>query len=188
MNLLESTRRRKAGQWLGATLAVFLACFPLFSQTNQGSIQGGVFDQTGGAIVGAMVAITDISRGVTQALITDSAGQYVANNVTPGTYTVRGEAKGFRPIEHTGVLVEVGRNVRVDLELQPGEQTQTITVTGEVPVHRCHLGRHGQQRRDKFAALEWPEFRTLAPTAPRSNPNGGRYYRQFEHQRPAPGV
>ena len=140
MSLLEGTRSKSAGnslrktaRWVGGTLAVFMACFPLFSQTNQGSIQGGVFDQTGGAIVAAMVTITDISRGVTQALITDSAGQYVANNLTPGTYTVRGEAKGFRPIEHTGVLVEVGRNVRVDLELQPGEQTQTITVTGEVP-------------------------------------------------------
>jgi carboxypeptidase family protein len=125
MSLLEGTRSKSAGnslrktaRWVGGTLAVFMACFPLFSQTNQGGIQGGVFDQTGGAIVAAMVTITDISRGVTQALITDSAGQYVANNLTPGTYTVRGEAKGFRPIEHTGVLVEVGRNVRVDLCLE----------------------------------------------------------------------
>ena len=57
----------------------------------------------------------------------------MATNLTPGTYTVRAEAKGFRTVEHSGVLVEVGQNIRVDLVVQPGEQTQTITVTGEVP-------------------------------------------------------
>ena len=36
-------------------------------------------------------------------------------------------------MEHSGVLVEVGQTVRVDLVVQPGEQTQTVTVTGEVP-------------------------------------------------------
>ncbi len=46
---------------------------------------------------------------------------------------MRAEAKGFRTVEHNGVLVEVGQNIRVDLVVQPGEQTQTITVTGEIP-------------------------------------------------------
>ncbi len=110
-----------------------LFCLPLFSQTSQGTIQGGVFDQSGGVIVGASVSVIDVARGVTRALTTDNAGAYVANNVIPGTYTVRAEAKGFRTVEHDGVLVEVGQSVRIDLVLQPGEQTQTITVTGEVP-------------------------------------------------------
>jgi hypothetical protein len=57
----------------------------------------------------------------------------VAASLTPGTYTVRAEAKGFRTVEHSGVLVEVGQTIRVDLLLQPGEQAQTITVTGEIP-------------------------------------------------------
>ena len=40
---------------LGALCALCLICLPLFSQTTQGTIQGGVFDQTGGAIAGATV-------------------------------------------------------------------------------------------------------------------------------------
>ena len=36
-------------------------------------------------------------------------------------------------MEHSGVLLEVGQNIRVDLVVQPGEQTQTVTVTGEIP-------------------------------------------------------
>jgi len=114
-------------------MALLLVTLPVFSQTSQGTIQGGVFDQTGGAVAGASVSVIDIARGATRSLTTDNAGQYVAPNLTPGTYTVRAEAKGFRTVEHSGVLVEVGKNLRVDLTVQPGEQTQTITVTGEIP-------------------------------------------------------
>jgi carboxypeptidase family protein/TonB-dependent receptor-like protein len=125
---------RKFSWALTATvILLLLLCLPLFSQNSQGGIQGGVFDQTGGAIAGATVTVIDVARGVNRVLISDSAGQYVANNLNPGTYTVRAEAKGFRTEEHSGVLVEVGQNIRVDLVVQPGEQTQTVTVTGEVP-------------------------------------------------------
>ena len=127
----------KLAGWLrifGTAILVILFCAPvMFSQANQGTIQGGVFDQSGGAIAGAMVTVTDVARGVSRNLVADSAGQYVTPALDPGTYTVRAEAKGFRTEEHSGVLVEVGRNVRVDLLLQPGEQTQAITVTGEIP-------------------------------------------------------
>jgi carboxypeptidase family protein len=128
-----SIHGKKVRQLSRAGVVVFLFCLPLFSQTSQGTIQGGVFDQSGGAIAGATVTVLDVARGVTRVLTTDSAGQYVANGLTPGTYTVRAEAKGFRNVEHSGVLLEVGQNIRVDLVVQPGEQTQTITVTGEIP-------------------------------------------------------
>ena len=128
-----TNRLEVAARSLGILLTVFLLCVPLFSQTSQGTIQGTVTDQSGGVVVGATVSVIDVARGVTRALAADSAGEYVAVNVTPGTYTVRAEAKGFRTVEHTGVLVEVGQSIRVDLVVQPGEQTQTITVTGEVP-------------------------------------------------------
>ena len=120
-------------QWLALGLAILFLSLPLLSQSSQGTIQGGVFDQTGGAVAGAVVTVTDVARGVTRTLTADGAGQYVANDLTPGTYTVRAEAKGFQAVEHPGVLVEVGQNIRVDLVVQPGEQTQTVTVTGELP-------------------------------------------------------
>jgi hypothetical protein len=123
---------KRAVSLLAALLGIFLISLPAFSQA-QGNIQGTVFDQTGGVIPGAAVTVLDVARGVSRPLTTDNAGQYVAVNVTPGTYTIRAEAKGFRVTEHSGVLVEVGQTIRLDLTLQPGEQTQTVTVTGELP-------------------------------------------------------
>jgi hypothetical protein len=127
------TNRKYAMHVLVAALALLLVTIPAFSQGSQGAIQGSVFDQSGGAVAGASVSVIDVARGVTRALVSDAAGEYVATNLNPGTYTIRAEAKGFRTVEHSGILVEVGQNIRVDLVVQPGEQTQTITVTGEVP-------------------------------------------------------
>ncbi len=124
---------KKTVYLIASTLALLFCSLPMFSQASQGTIQGAVLDQSGGAVSGATVTVTDPARGVTRTLVTDSAGEYVANNLTPSTYTVRAEAKGFQAIEHPGVMVEVGQNIRVDLVVQPGQQNQTITVTGEVP-------------------------------------------------------
>ena len=115
----------------GVALVFCLIGPRLFSQTIQSNIQGEVFDQSGGAIAGATVTVTDVARGISRVLVTDSTGGYVAINVIPGAYTVRAEAKGFRPAENNSVQVEVTQTVRVDMVLQPGEQTQTVTVTSE---------------------------------------------------------
>ena len=118
---------------LGAILALLVFSVPVFPQANQGTIQGSVFDQTGGAIAGATVTVIDVARGVSRPLTTDNAGLYVASNLTPGLYTIRGEAKGFQTLERSNVTIEVGQTVRIDLTLQPGAQSQTITVTSEAP-------------------------------------------------------
>ena len=131
---LPCARTNKAPHFVAAAIAVFLISLPLMSQSNQGRISGGVFDQTGGAIAGASLTVTDVARGVARPLTTDSAGEYSASALLPGTYTVRAEAKGFKTVEHTNVLVQVGQDIRIDLTLQAGEQAQTVTVTAEIPL------------------------------------------------------
>ena len=103
----------------------------LFSQAAVGTILGGVFDSAGGAIAGAQVTIIDVARGTTRASMTGATGEYTAPSLLSGNYTVRAAAKGFQTVEHTNVLLEVAADVRVDLTLSPGEQTQTVTVTAE---------------------------------------------------------
>ncbi len=113
---------------------VLVVCLPSFSQVNQGRILGTVTDQTGGVISGASVSVIDVARGVTHLLVTDSAGDFQIPGLIPGLYTVRAESKGFKVTERQNITVEVGTDVRVDLTLEPGEQTQTVTVTEAPPV------------------------------------------------------
>ena len=127
-------RFRKALQLLVGTMGMLLLCVPLFSQGNFGRILGSVTDQSGGVISGATVTVLDTQRGVARTLTTDEAGAYNAPTLIPGNYTVRAEAKGFKKIERQNVVLEVGKEVRVDLTVQPGEQSQTITVTEAIPL------------------------------------------------------
>jgi len=99
-----------------------------------GSIVRAVSDKSGGALAGATVTILDTQRGVTRTLTADAAGEYSAPNLTPGTYTVKAEYKGFESLERQNILIQVGTQIRVDLTLLPGEQSQTITVTEELPL------------------------------------------------------
>ena len=112
-----------------AVVGGLLLCLPGFSQLNSGSISGGVTDQSGSVIAGAKVTVIDAERGVSRTLVVDTAGQYTAPSLTPGQYTVRAEAIGFKSVERTDIGVGVGQAVRIDLQLQLGEQTQTVTVT-----------------------------------------------------------
>ncbi len=124
----------RALHFLGAILAVLLLCVPAFSQGSFGRILGTVTDQSGGVVSGATVSVIDTERGITRTLTSDDAGAYNAPNLTAGNYTVRVEAKGFKRLERQGITVETGKEVRIDVTVQPGEQNQTVTVTESVPL------------------------------------------------------
>lgn len=117
-----------------ALFAIALLSGPANPQGSAGRILGVVTDQSGGFVANAKVTITDVARGVSQNLTTDSDGAYVAITLLPGTYTVRAEYKGFKTFERKNVLLEVGKDVRVDAVLQPGSANETIVITEEVPM------------------------------------------------------
>jgi hypothetical protein len=119
---------------LAAGACMFLVCLPVFSQGSAGRILGSVTDQSGGVLAGATVTVLDVQRGIPRTLIVDQSGEFVAPSLLPGTYTVRAEFKGFKTTERQKILLEVGQDIRVDLSLEPGEQTQTITVTEQLPL------------------------------------------------------
>jgi Carboxypeptidase regulatory-like domain/TonB dependent receptor len=119
---------------LGVSVGVLLLCTSIYSQGNAGRILGTVTDASGGAVAGAAVRITDVQRGISRNLTSDEAGEYAAPNLLPGAYTVRAEAKGFKTVEHSGVSLEVGQDLRIDLTLQPGDQSQTVVVSGGIPL------------------------------------------------------
>jgi hypothetical protein len=117
-------------------LAVVFAiiCFAassLYSQTSEGRILGTVFDQTGAVLAGAKVTVRNAATNVSRQLLTTSAGEYVAPNLEAGRYTVEAEAGGFKKAVSTQFVLEVSREIRMDLKLQPGALTETVQVSAE---------------------------------------------------------
>jgi Carboxypeptidase regulatory-like domain/TonB dependent receptor-like, beta-barrel len=131
---LSSSKFRRVIQGVSFGIGVLLLCLPLWSQGSAGRILGTVYDSSGGVIAGATVTITDVARGTTRTLTSDQAGAYLAPGMLPGTYIVRGQAANFQPLQRENVQVQVGQDSRVDLTLQPGSTTQTVTVTEQLPL------------------------------------------------------
>jgi len=115
-----------------ALLAISVFVVGASAQTNQGRILGTVRDSSGGVVVGASVTITNTATHVSRSLVSNSAGEYILPIVDPGRYTIAAEAKGFKKTESSEVLLEAGRDVRVDLELQPGSVSETVEVKSEI--------------------------------------------------------
>src|SRR5579859_3399133 len=101
MTLTAWVPSRMCRHGLLAACMIFLGSLPVFSQANLGRILGAVTDQSGGAVGGSTVTILDVQRGISRSLTTDNAGEYNAPNLTPGTYTVRAESKGFKTAERS---------------------------------------------------------------------------------------
>src|SRR5437660_12364044 len=127
-------RPLNAVQIVGGCLAIVLVCSALFSQGSTGRILGSITDQTGAVIPGVAVTIRDVDRGTSRTLITDEAGIYNAPNLLPGTYTLRMERAGFATVERQNIKLEVGQDIRIDVALRPGQQTELVTVQAESPL------------------------------------------------------
>ncbi len=120
--------------FVAITLAVSLMSMPASAQSTAGRVLGTVTDASGAAVAGATVVVTDTQRGTSRILTTDSSGEYVAPDLIPGTYKIRVEAKGFKTVERPSVAVEVATDVRADMTLQPGNVSEVITVSADVPL------------------------------------------------------
>jgi len=143
-----------AAKVLASLVAVLLISASLYAQSNQGRILGTVRDQSGGTIAGATVTVTDTLKGVNRTLTTDEAGEYAAPNLDPSSYSIRVEYKGFKTYTREGLDIRVGTEAKVDVVMQPGEQSQTVTVTEAIPlVETTSATLEGNVTSEKIADL-----------------------------------
>src|SRR5215470_17133478 len=131
---LKTARARMTMYLLSTTLVVLLFSFALSAQGNFGRILGSVKDPTGAVLPGATVNVIDTQRGIARTVTTDEAGLYNAPTLTPGTYTIRVEFPGFKTLARENVVVEVGSEIRADLTIEPGQQSETVTVNEAIPL------------------------------------------------------
>ena len=103
------------------------------AQGQLGAITGTVYDSSGAVMPEAAITITSIDSGAKYAVKTSSAGYYRVP-VPPGTYEVKALQKGFKESIAQSVLVAVAQVVTIDLTLQVGAETQSVTVTTEAPL------------------------------------------------------
>jgi hypothetical protein len=98
------------------------------AQVLYGSIVGTVTDQTNAVVPQAAVRVINSSTGLSREATTDTSGYYSIPNLPQGTYDVSITASGFKPVKQTGVNVLINTVSRIDLNLEVGTVTDTVTV------------------------------------------------------------
>src|SRR5918999_6126611 len=104
------------------------------AQALYGSLLGNVTDETGAALPGATVTITQAETSLTRDVVTNETGGYNVPNLLPGTYEVVVTLQGFRTFRARDITVRQGIDVRVDARLGVGSLEETIIVSGQAAV------------------------------------------------------
>jgi outer membrane receptor protein involved in Fe transport len=116
-----------------AVASLFLAITVLYSVAHaQGAISeilGTVQDNSGAVVSGAQVTITSERQGWTRDTVTNESGLYSFSAVPVGPYTVKVAKTGFRDYSQAGVTLQADSEAKVDVTLQLGASTQTVSVT-----------------------------------------------------------
>ena len=81
-------------------------------------------DQTGAAVPGATIAVTNVQTGAIHSVVTNDVGQYVAPGLPIGKYDLKAESSAFKVEESKGVLLSVNDRVRVDFQMKIGTKTE----------------------------------------------------------------
>ena len=123
----------------GRTLAVALVSTllfvaPLRAQVATGTILGNVTDSSGGAVPGATVTATNVDTQTSRDTVTDESGQYALRLLPLGNYKVDVTLTGFKTFSQTGIVLEVGRNARIDAIIEPGNVAESVSVVGDAPL------------------------------------------------------
>ena len=116
----------------------------LFAQFDTAEVLGTVKDPAGSGIPKANVTLLNQGTSSESKTTTDETGNYDFFNVKVGRYTVTVETSGFSRASATDIDVQVGARQRVDLNLQIGNVSQSVDVTGAASLVETDNSQHGQ--------------------------------------------
>jgi len=152
-----------------------------FSQATTATIQGVVHDSTGAVVPGAVVTVTNLETQVASKWVSGPEGAFTAPFLQPGEYEAGAEKTGFKRTVRRGITLSVADTTRIDLTLEVGATTDTVTATAEAPLVKVDTSELGQVIQAKEidelplnsqTGRNFTALMTLVPGAFRTNPVG----------------
>ncbi|MFN0112410.1 MAG: TonB-dependent receptor domain-containing protein [Blastocatellia bacterium] len=162
-------------RFVSACLLLFVLSFSLSAQTPSGEISGAVIDPAGSVVAGVRVTLTNPATNAVRETQTNDSGLYSFPALPPGTYTLRVERQGFRAVERKNIEVLVGSANRIDLNLEVGEVSNVVEITGGAPVlqsENASIGTVIENRSIVELPLNGRNYLQLASLIPGATTNG----------------
>src|SRR5215475_3393583 len=111
------------------SLMVSVSALSLLAQTSE--LSGHVVDPSAQVVPGAEVTVTRAGTSAAQRTTTNDSGYFFFPNLIPGQYAVRVVKTGFKTLDRDGITLLTVDRLHLDLQLEIGSATDTITVTGD---------------------------------------------------------
>jgi hypothetical protein len=108
----------------------------LFGQSDRGTITGTVSDQAGALVPNAKVTARSPENGGVFETVTTATGNYTLPELPGGLYELSVEAAGFSKYVQEGIHIQVVQTARIDVVLQVGSTSQSMTVTADATLLR----------------------------------------------------
>lgn len=147
----------------------FVLPVKLSAQVVGANVSGKVVDPSGAVIPGATITFKNVATGTSAYGVTNSDGIYVIPNLQAGTYDLDASAKGFATEIRKGIVLTVGEELVLNLNLTIGSSSQSVTVTSAPPtVDLANAAMGGVNDTTTITELplngrSWTDLATLQP-------------------------
>ncbi|MBZ5623766.1 MAG: carboxypeptidase regulatory-like domain-containing protein [Acidobacteriia bacterium] len=128
--------RLHSGPVLAVSLCVtlFAVSTICFAQESRGSITGKILDPQNAIVPNANIVVTNVETNVAKRTVTNQTGYFEVIALDPGTYSVSVDAAGFKKVIRSGIVLNTGDRLAVDVPLEIGQSTQAIEVSADAPL------------------------------------------------------
>jgi hypothetical protein len=110
---------------------LLLASITLPAQQITGTVTGIATDPSGAVLTDVKVRVTNLQTGVARETTTDASGSFSVPFLTAASYSLTATANGFRTYQIESFVLQVGQTARVDLALELGDVSQTLSVSAD---------------------------------------------------------
>ncbi|HET7294008.1 MAG TPA: TonB-dependent receptor [Vicinamibacteria bacterium] len=113
------------------------------AQSTTGSLFGEVQDASTAPLAGVQLRLVHVESGLVRTATTDAQGRYAFTGLPVGSYEVRAELQGYRPLLRRGLQLDLGAPLAVTLRLDVGAAHEEITIVADatgVNVRSSELG------------------------------------------------
>jgi Carboxypeptidase regulatory-like domain/TonB dependent receptor len=120
--------------------ALFLLVSAAFAQTDRGTITGTISDPAGAVIAAAAIEAKNIATGALYPAASSGTGNYTIAQLPAGTYDLTVSVPGFKKYVRQGLQVEVAETARIDVALEVGSASESVTVEAAAPLLKTEGG------------------------------------------------
>jgi outer membrane receptor protein involved in Fe transport len=124
--------------WLSKIMVTFFFTLGLsaaaLAQAGAGALSGVITDEKQSVIAGATVTARNTGTNTARVAQTDDAGRYQFENLPIGSYEITVEANGFTKYVRTGIILTLGQNATIPIEMKVASSEEVVTVTGDASI------------------------------------------------------